>query len=579
MTFTARSTLGRVLRNPDAAELFFAAAPEVRDSPHLDMAKGLSLERLAGFIDRDRRWLDDLVAALAPLPDQRPPDPVVAPPSSDYEGQDVPVGSAAWHVDPTVSAWGVAEVAIAGPSHGNPFTDVELTATFDHDTRSFVAPGFYDGDGTYRIRVMPDAEGVWSFRTHSNARSLTRIEGTFVCGPALPGAHGPVHVSDTFHFAHADGTRYMPIGTTCYAWTHQGDELERRTLETLAASPFNKLRMCVFPKSYLYNANEPERHAFEQHEDGSFDTSRFDPAFFRHLEARVSDLAGLGIEADLILFHPYDRWGYAELPPSVDDRYLRYVVARLGAHANVWWSLANEYDLMGDKDPTDWDRFGTLVADRDPHGHLIGVHQCIEFYDNSKPWVTHSSVQRVDSYRTAENTTEWRERWGKPVVVDECAYEGDIDMTWGNITGEEMTRRCWEGATRGGYVGHGETYVDSDDVLWWSKGGDLHGTSPIRIAFLRSILEDAPSPLEPLADMSRWGYPTAGVRGEYFLQYLGLFQPRTRTFELGIDDRYRLEVIDTWNMTIDDVGIHHGSIRVDLPSRPYMAIRATRVSG
>ncbi len=36
------------------------------------------------------------------------------------------------------------------------------------------------------------------------------------------------------------------------------------------------------------------------------------------------------------------------------------------------------------------------------------------------------SIQRIDAYKTAEMTTDWRQ-WGKPVVVDECAYEGDID--------------------------------------------------------------------------------------------------------------------------------------------------------
>ncbi len=104
-------------------------------------------------------------------------------------------------------------------------------------------------------------------------------------------------------------------------------------------------------------------------------------------------------------------------------------------------------------------------------------------------WVTHCSIQRVDIYRTAENTNEWREQYRKPIVIDECAYEGNIDYGWGNITGEEMVRRFWEGAIRGGYVGHGESYLHQDDILWWSKGGKLHGTSPERIGFLRRILE------------------------------------------------------------------------------------------
>jgi hypothetical protein len=41
----------------------------------------------------------------------------------------------------------------------------------------------------------------------------------------------------------------------------------------------------------------------------------------------------LGIEADLILWHPYDRWGFAEMGAANDDRYLRYAIARLGASA------------------------------------------------------------------------------------------------------------------------------------------------------------------------------------------------------------------------------------------------------
>lgn len=30
-------------------------------------------------------------------------------------------------------------------------------------------------------------------------------------------------VRHTYHFGYADGTPYCPVGTTCYAWAHQGD--------------------------------------------------------------------------------------------------------------------------------------------------------------------------------------------------------------------------------------------------------------------------------------------------------------------------------------------------------------------
>jgi hypothetical protein len=78
--------------------------------------------------------------------------------------------------------------------------------------------------------------------------------------------------------------------------------------------------------------------------------------------------------------------------------------------------------------------------------------------------------------------------------------------------------------------------------------------------------------------MSTLGYPTAGKAENYYLQYLGLFQPHWRTVQLPDDQSYRIEVIDTWNMTILDAGVQRGTCRVELPGRPYMALRLTRVT-
>ena len=75
----------------------------------------------------------------------------------------------------------------------------------------------------------------------------------------------------------------------------------------------------------------------------------------------------MGIEADIILLHPYDegRWGFDRMPDEVDDRYLKYVVTRLAPYRNVWWSLANEYDFMTEKEESDWDRMIQVVHDAD----------------------------------------------------------------------------------------------------------------------------------------------------------------------------------------------------------------------
>lgn len=87
---------------------------------------------------------------------------------------------------------------------------------------------------------------------------------------------------------------------------------------------------------------------------------------------------------------------------------------------------------------------------------------------------------------------EYGEQYYKPVVFDEMAYEGNVQYGWGNITGEQMLRRFWECTLRGGYPGHGETYLGYDNILWWSHGGELHGESHKRIKFLHEIMSQTP---------------------------------------------------------------------------------------
>lgn len=491
-----------------------------------------------------------------------------------------------------IEQWGRFEVSLSGPSAGNPFTEVEISARFTQGDKSVNVPGFYDGDGTYRVRFLPESQGHWRFETRSNRPELNGKSGEFEVGPPSPGNHGMVRVRNTFHFQYADGRSYFPVGTTCYAWTHQGDTLEEQTLRTLEQAPFNKLRMCILPKHYAYNQDEPPLYPFAGTPPRDWDFTRFNPTFFRHLEERVGRLRDLGIEADLILFHPYDKnhWGFDRMAPDVDDRYLRYVVARLSSYRNVWWSLANEFDFMTEKTDTDWDRFFRILEEADHYRHLRSIHNGTRIYNQTRPEITHASIQNGSAVADFGRAVLYRDVYRKPIVLDEVKYEGDFPQRWGNLSAEEMVHRCWQGAIAGTYVGHGETYRRPDDLIWWSKGGMLHGASPPRIAFLRRILEEGPP--EGLEPIDKWQDPqVAGKNGEYYLVYLGKESPKEWTFELP---RAKLEgpltlkvdVIDTWRMTVTPLdGVFEvrpkGDYRltceerprIALPGQPYMALR------
>lgn len=496
-----------------------------------------------------------------------------------------------------IEQWGVFEVSLRGPASGNPFQEVRLSATFSQagDDKGVTVAGFYDGEGVYRVRFMPARQGAWQYQTRSDNAELDGKRGEFTCGKPSAGNHGPVGVRNTFHFAYADGTPHKSIGTTCYAWVHQGDELEQRTLATLKNAPFNKVRMCVFPKWYSRNQDEPPRYPFEGTPPNKWDFSRFNPEFFRHLEKRIAQLGEMGVEADVILFHPYDEghWGFDRMPADVDDRYLRYVVARLAAYRNVWWSLANEFDFMKEKTEADWDRFFRIVQESDPYGHLRSIHNGRLIYDHNKPWVTHASIQNGSAVADFGRAVLYRDVYRKPVVFDEVKYEGDIEQRWGDLPAEEMVHRFWQGTVAGTYVGHGETYRHPRDILWWSKGGELHGKSPARIAFLKQVLETAPA--EGIEPIDKWqDERTAGKAGEYYLIYFGRERPTEWEFALpkaGLADgmRFRVELLDTWGMTVTPIDgaftvKADGRYRyraedrgpVKLPGKPYVALRIRR---
>lgn len=496
----------------------------------------------------------------------------------------------------TVEKWGTFEASLSGFTEGNPFEDFNIQCTFTSQNETKTVAGFYDGDGRYIVRFMPSFEDTYDF-VMNGTFSLDSYRGDFIVTPPLEGNHGPVRVAPDLHLIYEDGTPYHCLGTTCYVWTHQSLELQSLTLKTLSENAFNKVRFCIFPKHYLYNFHEPLSYPYEGTpcdssglnedtfvifaenailEGNEWNFHSFNPLHFQLLENRIQDLMQLGIEADIILMHPYDRWGFSCMGTENEAFYLRYVMARFSAYRNVWWSLANEYDLFRNKSVTDWEANAREICTYDPYSHLRSIHNCFGFYDYNRPWISHCSIQRTDLYKSAEFTDEWRLRYNKPVVLDEIAYEGNINQGWGNISGQEMTRRFWEAFVRGGYPGHGETYQHPDNILWWAHGGELHGESPARIKFLSMIMKETPGyGLNPIK--GDWDEVVGTAKGSnYSIHYYGWFRPGFRNFSFPDNNTYEVEVIDTWNMTIEKIGCFQGKFKITLPGREYMAIRIIR---
>lgn len=473
--------------------------------------------------------------------------------------------------------------------------------------------GFYAGDGEYKARFLPDRAGVWEYEITDDRT----VRGCVEVAEAKTGAHGIVKAAGC-SFVHQDGTHFYPFGTTVYALMHQKRELVNETFRTLEGAPFNKVRMCVFPKHYDFNHEDPELYAFEKDEKGNWDVSRPCIAFWDYMDEIITRLGNIGIEADLILFHPYDRWGFSGLSQEENLIYLDYAIRRLSAYPNIWWSIANEYDLVPGRTMEEWNQIDEFISTHDPHHHLLSNHNCFARYDFTRDTITHCSIQTKAVVKVAE----WRKRYQKPISIDECCYEGNIIHPWGSISGREMTYRFWRTVVQGGYCTHGETFYAEDEVLWWARGGRLKGESPERIAFLRKIVEQFPGPIEPydsnhimgisnlpaedrekmtgqipeqhrhfveailrmpqdeaeLFGMFEYSY-VGHVGEEVYLTFYDIRTCAKGCMELPADQKYKLELVDVYDMTIEEVdGVFSGHAVYEMPGKEGMAVIARRIS-
>lgn len=309
-------------------------------------------------------------------------------------------------------------------------------------------------------------------------------------------------------------------------------------------------------------------------------------------ERCVHDLLDQGIEAEIILFHPYDdgRWAIPQQMTHEDEMvYVRYLVARLGAHRNVWWSLANEYDLFGlhaersgarDLRPRDWDTLAGEIVNRDPYGHLRSIHNWAWWppYGN-KEWMTHLSYQHSNTYSML---IDLRDKYGKPVVNDEYQYEGNLPTNYGNCSAELVMRRHWMAAMAGGYATHGEILVHDGNNrdLFWAYGGTLRGASPIRLRYMKELLTHIPFQSLSVDHLRSDGQSIFCLsRCDEFYFYLVLPEFKDRhSFIVGSPGTpaavFEAEIHDVWECRfVRSTTLSSGGCSVDLPKWAVMILR------
>ena len=364
----------------------------------------------------------------------------------------------------------------------NPFAVMFSAEVTGPNGIRLTVPGFFDGEGTWKVRIAPNREGMWSLRTTSTHPDLDNRRASFSCTPnnsrAVHGGLGidPEHPSQ---FMYEDGTRFLPMGYECdWLWALDSGDPQLKTidpfLDTIAAHGFNFIILNAFAYDTSWRKGKtgegdygpPPMYAWEGSNEKP-DHSRFNLAYWRHYDRVMDALHRRGIVAHILIRVYNKQVNWPENGSPADDMYYRWLLARYAAYSNVTWDLAKEANYEKDLEY----KTGRLryIRANDPYHRLLTVHDDHATYDSG-------AYDDLLDYRSDQQHTDWRkvmlahlQQHAWPIINTEFGYEcglgGVNDKTY-NVAQlpEEVCRRAWEVYTAGGFGAYYYTYTAWDVI-------------------------------------------------------------------------------------------------------------------
>ena len=377
-------------------------------------------------------------------------------------------------IEKTVPLYGIFETAIhSDEKYNNPFdyTEVSFDALFTSpDQTDFNIASFYDGknahgNNTWKIRFMPHLPGTWYY-TIKNIAGLTIKTGKFTVTdkPAHPGNHGHVKV-DTKHpryLVHDDGSAHYWIGGKWISAKDYGPESKAGQInkgldQRVNVAHGHKTNQQLLDyldllKKYKHNGILLKIALYPLEDD----RLSWDLGWIQRGEWLVEEALKRGIYVQVNMFDTWsrDRNKYFEnkMPGKEqlfdvwhdgDDKYkknyLRYIISRFSAYANVYWELGNEMEhspncglcfikLANDK-------YLPWIRQYDPYQLPIGLSENIWRATDVDIGFLHQTNKLPD------------ESMKRPVIMNEPVRydlkQSFLEKVWRKLSGNKLHTGLW----------------------------------------------------------------------------------------------------------------------------------------
>ena len=221
----------------------------------------------------------------------------------------------------SVPRWDVFELTFGGLERRQPLSRPRARRRVQPWRPADQRAGFTTATALIACASCPTPKGVDHRRLLRDTRAR-RAAGASHASRLSP-ACGPVRARP-LPFRPCRRYAHFPFGTTCYALDAPAAGTAGADAGDAAHTRFNKLRMMIFPRTTSTTRTSPSSISTNVRRT----VRSTGTAELRHVPAcrqADRDAARHGLEADLILFHACDRWGYRDMGHARDFRYLRFL--------------------------------------------------------------------------------------------------------------------------------------------------------------------------------------------------------------------------------------------------------------
>ncbi|MGB7931873.1 MAG: DUF5060 domain-containing protein, partial [Gammaproteobacteria bacterium] len=361
----------------------------------------------------------------------------------------------------SIGLYDTLEITLKHPGKSaNPFDfgETQVAASFISPTgREFHVSGFFDGvtgehprQSIWRIRFMPNQEGVWNFRltgSHTGLSEQCTFRSTSAHNPL---AHGHVRPDPNYrgYLVHDDGTPHYWYGGKWFGAQNYGPKGKmnsatgRYEVNWYRHSEKDILNYLDLLEEYRHNGILLKIALFPLEED----QLSWDLNWIRRAEWIVREAGERGIYVQITMFDTWSRPddGYFEASTSGERQlfnvwekthldkkknYILTVIARFAGFYNVYWELGNEMEHA----PNCGKCFVALanqyyipwIREHDPYRLPIGLSESL-WQDAD---VDIGFLHQTNELPPFEN--------GKPVIINELV-RGGLPLTfWEKLLGYE----------------------------------------------------------------------------------------------------------------------------------------------